>query len=130
MTSPLEGALAKTIGAAFSGLFLDATLTRAATAAGPNAWTPGAVTTTVYACKAIHEAWSTGLLAQGLVEADDVKVLILASSIAIEPAPGDMITIRGEQFTIIIIPAGGGKAMKPAVSTDPAKAVWEIRARR
>jgi hypothetical protein len=128
MTSPLAGSLARTIGAAFNTLFLDATLTRSTSGDGPNAWTPGTVTATDYACKAIHEAWSTGLLAQGLVEADDVKVLILASSLSIEPAPGDVITIRGEQFTIV--PAGGGKAMKPAVSTDPAKAAWEIRARR
>ena len=125
MVSPLAGSLAKTVGSAFKGLFLDATLARTTLAAGPNAWTPGSPTTTTYSCKAIHDTWGASWLSQGLVVADEVKLLILASSLAVDPDVGDVVTIRGEAFTIS--PNVGGK---PAVSTDPAKAVWECRAKK
>lgn len=125
MTSPLAGSLAKTIGAAMSGLFLPATLSRTTMAEGSEPWTPGAPTTVVYGCRAIHAAWGSSWLAGGLVDADDVKVMVLASSLATEPEPGDVVTIRGESFTVV--PGGSGR---PAVMTDPAKAVWELRAKR
>lgn len=125
MTSPLAGSLARTIGTAMGGLFLDATLARTVNAAGANDWTPGTPTTTTYACKAITEAFGSTWLTGGLVDADDVKILVLASSLAFEPQPGDVVTIRGEAFTVV--PPGKGKA---AVTTDPARAVWELRAKR
>jgi hypothetical protein len=125
MTSPLSGSLAATIGGAFKTLFLDATLTRTERAAGPNEWTPGTEASVIYPVKAIHEMWSASWLAQGLVAADDVKLLILAASCPVKPRSGDVVTIRGEAFTIV--PEGSGKA---AVSTDPALAVWETRAKR
>jgi hypothetical protein len=125
MTSPLAGSLAATIGGAFKGVFLDATLDRIERAAGPNDWTPGAGTPVTYPIKAVHDQWAAGLLAQGLVAADDVKLLILSASCPVKPRSGDQVTIRGEAFTIV--PEGSGKG---AVSTDPALAVWEIRAKR
>jgi hypothetical protein len=125
VVSPLAGSLAKTIGGAFKGLFLDATLTRVTRAPGAQPWEAGTDTTVTYQCKAIHETWGATWLAQGLVAADDVKVLVLAASCAVKPKSGDVVTIRGEAFTVV--PMGSGK---PAVSTDPAQAVWELRARR
>jgi hypothetical protein len=125
MTSPLAGSLAKTIGGAMAGLFLPATLARTTYAAAENPWDQGTPTTTEYTCRAIHEEWGATWLRDGLVAADEVKVLILASTLTTEPEPGDVITVRGIGFTIV--PAGTGKA---AVSTDPAKAVWECRARK
>lgn len=125
MASPLAGSLAKTIGGAFKGLFLDATLSRTSSAAGANDWTPGAATTTDYTCKAIHDKWGAIWLSGGLVAADDVKLLILAASVTVKPMAGDVVTIRGEAFTIV---SDGGS--KPAVETDPAQAVWTCRARK
>lgn len=125
MTSPLAGSLAVTIGKAFNGLFLDATLTRVTQGAGPDPWTPGAPVPSVYPVKAIHDQWAAGLLAQGLVAADDAKLIILAATCPVKPQSGDTITIRGEAFTIV--PEGSGKA---AVSTDPALATWECRAKK
>ncbi len=127
MTSPLVSSLARTIGSAMSGLFLVATLQRDAEGSGSpgaNPWDPAEPQSTTYACMAIHEEWGTSYLAGGLVHAGDVKVLVLASTLAIEPKPGDRITIRGQTFTVV--PAGSGQ---PPVSTDPAKAVWVLRAR-
>jgi hypothetical protein len=121
MTSPLLSSLATTIGKAMSGLFLDATLARD-TVDLTTPWAPASPTPTTYAVKAIHDEWGTSVLAGGLVNTGERKVLVLASTLAIDPLPGDRITIRGETFTIV--PAGAGQ---PPVSTDPAKAVWVLR---
>lgn len=126
MPSLLEGGLAAKIGKAFAGIFLDAILSRNISAAVPSEpGEPGATTTTPYPCKAIHEEWSTSYLAGGLVLAGERKVLVLAATLATEPRPGDRITIRGETFTVV----PEGTAGAPAVSTDPAKATWTLRAR-
>ncbi|SHG79656.1 hypothetical protein SAMN02745157_4856 [Kaistia soli DSM 19436] len=107
--------------------FLDAVLTRETVGAPDPAtpWEPGAVTTTSYPCKAINDEWASSYLAGGLVNAGDCKVLVLASTLIVEPAPGDRITVRDETFTVV--PEGRGQ---PAVSTDPAKATWTLRASR
>jgi len=123
MTSPLLGSLAATIGSAFRTLFLDATLDRDVAAAGGDAWNPAAPTAASYTCKAIHEEWGVTYVAGGMVNEGEVKVLVLATSLATEPLPGDRITIRGKTYTIV--PKGSGQ---PPVSTDPAKAVWVLRA--
>lgn len=114
------------IAEAFAEDFLDATLTRTAPTRGAQEWDPPTgETVTAYPCKAIHDSWSASWLANGLVGADEVRILVLAATLSVEPQPGDRITIRGETFTIV--PAGSGK---PAVATDPAKATWELRAGR
>ncbi len=123
MANPLLS-LPKTIGKAFAGIFFEAVLERDTAAPGPNDWTPGEVTTTEHGCKALIESWSSYQLSGGLVAAGDRKVMILASTIAVEPEAGDRVTARGETFTIV---SDGGSM--PAVSTDPAKAVWTCRGR-
>jgi hypothetical protein len=123
MTSPLLGSLATTIGKAMSGLFLDATLSRDTASAGGDPWNKPPPTTATYACKAIHEDWGVSYVAGGLVNEGDVKVLVLASTLTIEPLPGDRVTIRSKTFTVV--PQGSGQ---PPVTTDPAKAVWTLRA--
>lgn len=123
MTSPLAGSLAKTIGKAMSGLFLNATYTVDAPSNGP-AYDPGAPTSTDYPCKAIFDEWGAYSIRSGLVGAEDRKVLILAASLAVEPQQGGRIVIDAATVTIY----SDGES-QPAVSTDPAKAVWVCRAR-
>jgi hypothetical protein len=127
MTSPLAGSLAKTIGKAMQGLFLDAELVREVDGVvNPDRpFDPPARTEKRFPCKAIHDEFSSTLLAGGLVNADDVKVLILAASLSVTPQSGDRVVIRGKTFTIV--PGGGSDGKKAAVSTDPAMAVWECR---
>ncbi|MFG1413465.1 hypothetical protein V5G24_20355 [Xanthobacter sp. VTT E-85241] len=123
MASPLIG-LPKTIGKALSGVFFDAVLARDVAAAGANAWTPGTITTTEYACKGLNDAWSSYQRAGGLVAGADRKILILASTLAVTPQEGDRITIQGATLTLV---SDGGS--QPAVTTDPATAVWMCRGR-
>jgi hypothetical protein len=125
MASPLAGSLARQISRGLARTFLPATLTRITTAdpEPETPWIPGEASAVTYPCRAIHDAWGETWLSGGLVGANEVRITILAHSLAIEPAPGDVVTIRGEAYTIV--PAGSGK---PAVATDPAKATWECRA--
>jgi hypothetical protein len=106
-------------------VFSAATLTRTTATPGANPWDPPASTSeTTYPCRALRDTFGATWLSGGLVDAEDVKVLILAGTLSTTPEPGDRITIGAQTWTIV--PAGGGK---PAVATDPATAVWELRCR-
>lgn len=115
------------VGDVFNGfIFTTAMLSRdAETTVSPAAesWEVGAVETTFYPCKALVDEWNATYIARGLVNAGERKILILGSSINTTPAPGDRILVEGETFTIV--PAGSGQ---PAVSRDPARAIWTVRA--
>lgn len=117
MSSPLTGSLAKTVGSAFKTLFLDASLLRNVSVISPDPADPPPPTVATYACKAIVEAYSDYYKTNGLVDAKDRKVLILATSLGVRPEPGDRVTIGGITFTL------------QDVSTDPAEAVWTCKGR-
>lgn len=115
MTSLLEGDLAKTIGSAFKGLFLDAVLTRETPGEGGDPFDPPPPVVTTYDCKGLVEAYSDYFRKSGLVSQSDRKVLILAASLAVKPQAGDRVTIQHITFTL------------SEVSADPATAVYECR---
>lgn len=117
MASPLEGALARQVGSAFKALFLPATLTRDVVPSSPayDPFDPPAPVPVEYPCKAIVEAYADKFRLEGLVAANERKVLILATSLSVRPQPQDRVTIRGITFTVV------------DVKTDPAEALWECR---
>ena len=106
-------------------VFKDATLTKTTTTPAANPWDPPTTSTTAYTCKALRDTFGATWLAGGLVDAEDVKVLILADTLSATPEAGDRITIGSDTWTIV--PAGGGKA---AVGVDAANACFECRARK
>lgn len=121
MVSPLQGSLARQIGRAFASIFYEATVNRTVMGAPVNPaepWTPGPPTTVNYPCKGMVDEYSDYAIANSLVDAQDRKILILATSLAITPTDGDTVTIRGATYRIV-----------PPVTTDPALAVWELRGR-
>jgi hypothetical protein len=115
MSSFLSGSLARTIGSALSSTFLPSTLRRG---------------TATYPCKAIYTEYSTGQGAEGVLTGNDATILVLATTLAVEPTPGDMITITGARFaqgqTFVVLSMTPRKA---AVSVDPAGACWTLRTR-
>jgi hypothetical protein len=123
MVSILESKVKTIIGNAMAFLFLDATLTRDVPGTIIDPADPPVPTQTTYTCKAIEEQYSAGLLAGGQVGSNDVEVLILAASLAVEPVPGDRITIRG--VTRQIVPSG--TIGLSGVRSDPARATWQCR---
>lgn len=117
MASVLDG-IADQIFQAFKGEFRDATLTRQEFAGdSPDiAFDPPAPTETEFTCKALVTKYSFKLRAEGLVQANDRKVLILAPSLSIDPIPTDRVTIGGTTFVL-----------SEDIAIDPANAVWVCR---
>ncbi|MCJ2084607.1 hypothetical protein MKK88_01170 [Methylobacterium sp. E-005] len=115
MTTPLAGSLAKTVGRAFASTFFPAVLTRGQT---------------TYRCKAIFTEYSTGQAAEGVLTGNDCTVLILATTLAVEPISGDVVSITGARFaqgqSFVVLSLTPGKA---AVVGDPAGATWTLRGR-
>jgi hypothetical protein len=127
MTSPILGLAAK-VGKTFNGIFLDATLTRdvpGSTEPPYSSYDPGPSTTVTYSAKAIVESYSAFTRGQGLVNATDMKVMILATSLSVEPQPLDRIAIAAQGFSGQIV--AGDTPGQPPVGTDPGKCVWELR---
>ena len=112
MTSFLAGSLAKTIGKALASTFLPATLTRGSS---------------VYSCSAIFENYGQFPGAGGALSTPDAKILVLASTLAVSPVDGDVISIptapfaSGLSFVVFSL-----KDSVDAVSIDPAGAVWTL----
>ncbi len=129
MVSPLSGSLAATINSALGFLFLEATLTRDVVPDSPayDPADPPASVPVSYSCKAIRETYGVGHRSGGLVEAQDVKILILQNSLSVTPKPLDRILITGMGGTFTIVAPGAGG--QPSVMADPANATWECRAR-
>lgn len=105
------------IGGAFgdtSLFFSDATLTRPAQGGG---WNAGTGTPQTYPCKAMIEAYSDHLRAVADIPGTDVRLMIVGTSIAVDPLKGDRVTIGGSTWALI------------QVDTDPARAMWTCQAR-
>jgi hypothetical protein len=111
------------------GLFLDATLTRdVASSNSPDIepFDTPAPTQTTFSCKAIREFYGDRLRAGGLVNAKDVQIIILQTSLDTTPVIGDRISITGMGGPWTIVSPGAGE--QPAVMADPANATWDCRA--
>lgn len=121
--SPLLGSLAKAIGKGLAGLFYPAVYEVDGAATGP-VYDPILGFPVKYTCLAIEEDFGAYELQGGLVKGNDRKVMILATSLAVEPANLARITIRGKTLTVY----GDGEG-RPGVTTDPARAVWVLRCR-
>lgn len=109
MASPLSGSLARTIGKALAPVFLPATLTRGGT---------------LYPCRGIYEQWGKNPGPGGALTTPDVKALLLAKSLAVEPNSGDVVTLQGSTF--VVVSNVSNVDTKLAVSTDPARATWSL----
>lgn len=124
MVSPLQGAIAAKVGRAFASTFYNATVSRDIPGT-PDPLTPYIQpdpTTVTYSCKGMVDEFSDYAIANRLVDAQDRKVLILATSLSIKPTDGDRVTIKGPTD-----PAAVTYRIVPPVKVDPAGAVWELR---
>ena len=105
MTSILEGELAQTIADALTDADIpyDVTITR--TVPGEpdpeTPWIPGEPVVTNYACQGFTETFEADYISGGLVQANDLKVVILAPTLVITPSLTDTVTVRGQTYTII-----------------------------
>lgn len=105
------------IGAVFSDralFFSDATLTRVS---GSGAWSEDATTSAAYPCKAMVDTYSDHLRAVSDIPGTDVKLMIVGTSVEVDPLKEDSVTIAGRDYRLI------------EVATDPARAMWTCQAR-
>ena len=118
MVSILEGELAETIGDALidADIPFAITVTRSTPGDGP-VYDPGPPTYTDYPCQGFIDTYATQWADSSLIEAGDVKVVIVAKTLDIEPMPGDTVTARDKTYHVI------------NVSADPALALYELQAR-
>jgi len=124
VTSPLVSSIRKAIYNGMKGVFLDATLTRDVAGAGDD-FDPGTPTQETYACKAIREFYGTGYRPPNLAAGTAAKVTVLQLSLSVTPKVGDRITITGQGGPFAIV---GDTPGQPAVTADPANAIWECQA--
>lgn len=105
------------IGAAFEDtdlFFSVATLTRPASGGG---WNSGTGTPQSYDCKVLAEAYSDHLRAVAGIPDTDARLLIVGTSIEVDPLKGDTVAVGGRSWSLI------------RVDTDPARAMWTCQAR-
>lgn len=123
MPNPLD-TVAKTLAKSAGFVFYDAVLTRDEIPDSPGeSFDPATPVPVEYPCKALDTQFSAGLRGQGLVDATDVKVLILKYTLGTDPLPGDRIAVRSFAGSIVPENASGQKA----VTIDPAQAMWVCR---
>jgi hypothetical protein len=119
MDSILDGSLADDIAAALDGAGIPfaVTITRDVPQDSPDPADPLPPISTDFACNGFIDDWDASYLASSLVERGDVKVVIIATSIAIVPDTGDRVTVRGKTYSVL------------NVSADPALATYTLQAR-
>lgn len=66
-------------------------------------WIPGEETTTTYECQGFTETFEADYIAGGLVQANDLKVVILAPTLTITSELSDYVTVRSKTYAIIRI---------------------------
>jgi hypothetical protein len=74
-------------------------------------------TLTDYPCTGFFDSYTSLERANSLILASDVKIVIVAKTLDIEPSPSDAVTVRGKTYSI------------QNVSADPALALWELQGR-
>lgn len=117
--SILLGDLAQTVADALTsaGIPFAVTITRDVAQDSPDPADPLPPVTTSYDGNGFIDDWDASYLASGLVERADVKIVIIATSIAIVPDTGDRVTVRGKTYSVL------------NVSADPALATYTLQAR-
>jgi hypothetical protein len=116
--SILDGELADELTDALdaAGIPYAATVTRMLPGDGPS-HNPGPSTPDPHACQGWVDEYDQDHRDGTLIQANDRKVIIVASSLDIVPTTAETVTIRGATYSII------------RVALDPAGAVYEMQAR-
>lgn len=122
MDSILLGDLAGTIGDALidAAIPFALTISRDVTTGG-DPFDPGSGTTvtTDYSCQGFVDTFSAFDVANSLVLAGDVRIIVVATTLDMPspPSPGDRVTANGKTYSVL------------NVSADPALATYTLQAR-
>lgn len=113
MVSLLESAIKKQVASAFAGRLLDCTLRRVASSSvdARGDLVPGAAT--LWAFDGIVDSFSAVFAAQAGIPVTDVRVLIIAGSLATVPRQDDQVKVRDQWYQL-----------RRLVERDPAGATY------
>lgn len=123
--SLLEGELAEIIGDALIAADIPYGMTIPRQTAGaprPDDWPtwepwPDDTVTIEHTVQGFIDTYSAFLVASGVVNAGDVKIVLIQTTLPFRPELTDVIVARGKTYTIL------------SMSEDPAKATLEVRAK-
>lgn len=120
--SILQGELAEQIADALTeaDIPVDVVVTRTVlTDVNNTPWNPSddVAVATDYPCQGLTDSYSALDIDGTLIRQSDIKVLILATTLAIVPSVTDTVTIGGKSYSVI------------SVATDPATALWVCQCR-
>jgi hypothetical protein len=116
--SILAGELAQEIADALAeaDIPLTAIVTRMELDPASPPWAP-TYTAVPYNCTGLVDAYSAIDRVNAAILITDVRLLIVAATLAVVPAVGNFVTINSTIYTVV------------SVRTDPATALWELQAR-
>lgn len=117
MASLLETQIRKAIGQGFKGRLLKGTLRRTVSAGVDAKGDETNLTTTDYTFDGIRENFDKRYALQAGIPITDVRILIIADSLAVQPVAGDKIKIRDEWFQV-----------RGILAIDPASASYNLQA--
>lgn len=115
--------IAGEIASAFEGQLKAATLNRTVVSSYDPETDTETTSQETYTTEGIVENYSKKLIAEGVVQSNERKILLLADPLGTTPSPGDndndpdKITIESETFTVV------------DVEKDPANAIYTVRGR-
>lgn len=119
--SILDGSFAAEVATALDDAAIpyDLTLTRLVVPSSPpfDPWDPPSPVPVEYPARGFLDEAKADWLPGSLVEAGDVRIVIIASSLEITPAPGDVVEAKGQSYTAV------------SVQADPAGATWQVQGR-
>ncbi|MBJ3777874.1 hypothetical protein [Acuticoccus mangrovi] len=119
--SLLVGPLATEIAAALEaeGVPYAVTVTRMEGGEPANPWDPPTdPVPTEYPCRGWRDEWDQDVVDGTLIQQNDVKIVVLATTLSIVPTSSETVTVDGLTYNIINI------------TTDPANATFTLQARR
>lgn len=113
MASPLETAIAKQVASALRGRLLTGTLRRVASSSVDSYGDPIAGAATTWSFDGIVDSFSAFFAAQAGIPTTDVRVLLVAGSLATVPQKDDQVKFRDEWYQL-----------RRLVERDPAGATY------
>lgn len=117
MASLLESKIKDQVAAAFKGQLLTGTLRRVVSTSLDSLGDPVPGTATTYSFDGIRESFSAAYAAQAGIPITDVKILVIAGSLSVNPKKDDQIKIEGQWHTV-----------REVLGVDPAGATFELQA--
>lgn len=96
MVSLLESSIRAQVAAAFKGVLLTGTLRRVGSSSVDSFGDPVPGAATTFAFDGIRDSFNAAYAAAAGIPVTDVKVLIIAGSLATDPVQGDQVNIRDQ----------------------------------